>query len=328
MSAPYQVLQPLPAEQRAALKADIEAHGLQVAVVYDELGNVIDGHTRDEIARELGMTDWPRVIRNGLSDEQKVDLAYALNLQRRHMTGDERREAIAAYLRRYPRKSDRQIAVSIGVDHKTVSVVRKDLDARGEIPHVDTRTDAQGRQQPVPKVSPKAVGKRVGKQISRVEASGHRDLVTAVREERITAAEAERYLALSLKTQKRLASEADPTRRQRMAVVSSTLSRVQKARAVRHEPSAEEPQEVAAKAMARRSEFLVGFTNALQQVANYLAFYHHLKSEDEIVDAVLAVIDLDDIPLMQQFDVLAPFVHALARVEQHRRQRMVVDAAQ
>jgi hypothetical protein len=32
-------------------------------------------------------------------------------------------------------------------DHKTVAKDRADLEARGEIPHVSTRTDAAGRQQ-------------------------------------------------------------------------------------------------------------------------------------------------------------------------------------
>jgi hypothetical protein len=47
-----------------------------------------------------------------------------------------------------PEKSDRQIADTVKVDHKTVGAVRAEQEARGEIPHVETRTDSMGRQQP------------------------------------------------------------------------------------------------------------------------------------------------------------------------------------
>jgi DNA-binding transcriptional regulator YhcF (GntR family) len=50
-----------------------------------------------------------------------------------------------------PGKSDRAIAEKIGVDHKTVAKVRADLEDVGSIPHVDTRTDSKGRQQPATK---------------------------------------------------------------------------------------------------------------------------------------------------------------------------------
>src|SRR5262249_40068638 len=37
------------------------------------------------------------------------------------------------------------------VDHKTVAAVRREGEARGEIPHVETRTDSKGRKQPTRK---------------------------------------------------------------------------------------------------------------------------------------------------------------------------------
>lgn len=44
--------------------------------------------------------------------------------------------------------SDRQIARGLGVDNKTVSAQREELQGREEIPHVSTRTDTLGRKQP------------------------------------------------------------------------------------------------------------------------------------------------------------------------------------
>jgi hypothetical protein len=69
---PYQLMPPLSAEEYAALKADIAERGVQVPVEYDEHGNVIDGHHRIQICAELGIAQWPRLVRHGLSEEDKV----------------------------------------------------------------------------------------------------------------------------------------------------------------------------------------------------------------------------------------------------------------
>jgi len=55
---------------------------------------------------------------------------------------------VKKFLEEFPETSDRQVGKIAGVDHKTVGVVRKDLQSRGEIPHVSTRTDSLGRSQP------------------------------------------------------------------------------------------------------------------------------------------------------------------------------------
>src|SRR4051794_36850621 len=67
----YQTLPPLPAEVYAALKADIAANGILVPVDVDENGNVLDGHNRTRIAEELGIRDYPTVVRPGLSEQDK-----------------------------------------------------------------------------------------------------------------------------------------------------------------------------------------------------------------------------------------------------------------
>ena len=57
-----------------------------------------------------------------------------------------RARSLADALRETPERSDRQIAGAVGVDHKTVSKARAELVARGEIPHVEKRTDSIGRK--------------------------------------------------------------------------------------------------------------------------------------------------------------------------------------
>jgi hypothetical protein len=61
---------------------------------------------------------------------------------------------IGDWLGKAPSKSDRQIAKFIGVDHKTVGKIRREAEARGEIPHVEKRTDTKGRSQPAKKPKP------------------------------------------------------------------------------------------------------------------------------------------------------------------------------
>lgn len=92
-----------------------------------------------------------RLIRRGLSEDQKRAHARALNLNRLHLTQIQRRELIAAQLKETPELSDRQIAVSLGVNHETIGAARRDLEGRGEIRHADARTDTKGRKQPATK---------------------------------------------------------------------------------------------------------------------------------------------------------------------------------
>lgn len=144
----YQLLPPLSEDEFAALKADIEARGVLVPVEYDDDGEVLDGHHRVRACAELGITDWPRVVRPGLSEDGKRLHARQLNLARRHLDRAQKRELIAAQLKDTPQKSNRQIADGLKVDHKTVQAVRQASERRGEIPHVSKTIDKSGRCQP------------------------------------------------------------------------------------------------------------------------------------------------------------------------------------
>jgi ParB-like chromosome segregation protein Spo0J len=159
----FQVLPPLAPDDFELLKADIDANGVQVAVEYDEDGNILDGHHRVRACKELGIDEWPRVVRTGLTEAKKRNHARSLNLARRHLTRDQKRELIAAQLVDTPECSARQIATGLGVDHKTVASVREDLVATGEIPQLEKTTgkDGKARLASKPKTAskPKAKGK-------------------------------------------------------------------------------------------------------------------------------------------------------------------------
>lgn len=148
MNAPYQVMPPLSPEDYEALKADIAERGVLVPVEYDEHGIVLDGHHRVKACGELGITDWPRLIRRGLSDEGKRAHARALNLARRHLTQAQRQALVDAQLIDTPEQSDRSIAGKLGVSQPTVSARRKELEAEGMVIKVITTTGKDGIEQP------------------------------------------------------------------------------------------------------------------------------------------------------------------------------------
>ena len=117
MRAAYQLLPPLTSDEYEVLKADIATRGIQIPIEFDEAGNVLDGHHRLRIAQELGC-GYPRIVRHGLSEAQKIDHCLALNLARRHLN-DEQRAALHATLREMGR-SLRSIASTTGVSPQTV----------------------------------------------------------------------------------------------------------------------------------------------------------------------------------------------------------------
>lgn len=144
----YQVMPDLSDDEYAELKADIEQRGVMVPIEFDELGNVLDGHHRLKICKELGIKDYPKVIRAGMSENEKLTHARKLNIARRHLTSEQKRGLIGDNLKANPQKSDRQHAQELGVSPTTVGKVRKELENKGDVSKMDTSTDTLGREQP------------------------------------------------------------------------------------------------------------------------------------------------------------------------------------
>ena len=143
----YRLLPPLDAETYAGLKANIALNGVQVPVVKDEKGFILDGFARAKIAKELGY-ECPSVTVRGLTEQEKRVQVRALNLARRHLDYAAKRQIIADELKENPDRSNRWIAKSLGVDHKTVASVRTPMGATGEVPQTDYRLGADGRYRP------------------------------------------------------------------------------------------------------------------------------------------------------------------------------------
>lgn len=115
---PYQLLPRLTDDEYESLKADIAENGLRVPIDVDEDGVVLDGHHRAWIAAELGV-DVPRRVVSGLTEQQKRNHARAVNVLRRHLDKDARREQVRQM--RDEGQSVRMIAVTLGVPKSTVS---------------------------------------------------------------------------------------------------------------------------------------------------------------------------------------------------------------
>ncbi|RLC87698.1 MAG: hypothetical protein DRJ03_05330 [Chloroflexi bacterium] len=118
------LLPPLSQEEYEALKADIAERGVLVPVEYDEDGNILDGYHRVRACQELGIKDWPRIVRVGLTEEEKIEHALSLNLNRRQLTREQKQE-IAKQLRERG-WSQRRIARVLGVTQPTIHNWLKD----------------------------------------------------------------------------------------------------------------------------------------------------------------------------------------------------------
>jgi hypothetical protein len=162
-------------DELEALGADIKKNGLAnpIAIVTrkdakDWHYQLLDGRNRLDAMELVGvpfnlMLTYGKcclivgeiVIPPIVIDSDPYVYVLSANIHRRHLTVELKRELIAKLLKFTPEKSDRQIAETTKTDHKTVASVRAEQEARGEIPHVETRTDSKGRQQPARKTSTK-----------------------------------------------------------------------------------------------------------------------------------------------------------------------------
>ena len=144
----YQVMPELSADEYSELKADIKERGVMVPIEFDEFGNTLDGHHRLKICEELGITDYPKVIRAGMTEEQKRTHARKLNMARRQLSQKQRRDLIREQLKETPEKSDRQIAAALGVSNSTVSSQRKEMVANHQLCESHSSIGADGRERP------------------------------------------------------------------------------------------------------------------------------------------------------------------------------------
>ena len=157
MSKPvlFQNMPPLSPEEYAELEASIKEHGIQVPILIDEDGVVIDGHHRQKIAQELGIRCPKRQVIDKTESEKRT-LALSLNVHRRHLTREQKRALIAESIKADPQLTDREHARRTSASPTTVGTVRDQLESEGEVSKLDTRFDPRGYEQPATKPAPKS----------------------------------------------------------------------------------------------------------------------------------------------------------------------------
>jgi hypothetical protein len=138
------------------LADDIKANGLIEPITLFE-GKILDGRNRYRACQLCGTQPQFRELRE-LSDNP-VAFVISKNIQRRHLTAEQKRALLADLIKSDPTKSDRQIAEEAKVDHKTVGSVREGMEATGEIPQLDATTGKDGKKR---KTKGKGGGSRKG----------------------------------------------------------------------------------------------------------------------------------------------------------------------
>jgi site-specific DNA-methyltransferase (adenine-specific) len=141
----FQLFDLLSADEYAALKADIARRGVLVPVELDEDGQVLDGHHRTRACEELGITNYPRTTRSGMSDDEKEEHIVTLNVRRRHLDQAAKRKWAEWFLNRHPEWSDRRVAAEVGMSPTTVGEVRGSTVQSGQLA---TRVGRDGKARP------------------------------------------------------------------------------------------------------------------------------------------------------------------------------------
>lgn len=85
------------------------------------------------------------------SSHDPYALVLSLNVRRRHLSSEQKRELVAKILQAKPGMSSRRVAQLVGVSPTTVASGRRRLEAQGDVSKLDTLTDTKGRQQPARK---------------------------------------------------------------------------------------------------------------------------------------------------------------------------------
>jgi hypothetical protein len=144
------------------LADDIKANGLIEPIALYE-GKILDGRNRYRACQLYGTQ--PR-FHELPADTNPVAYVISKNIQRRHLTAEQKRALLATLIKIDPTKSNRQIADEAKVDHKTVGSVREGLEGSGEIPQLDATTGKDGKKRRTKGKGTKGKGGSKGKAIT------------------------------------------------------------------------------------------------------------------------------------------------------------------
>src|SRR6516162_2777573 len=144
---------PMAPDELRALAHDIKQNGLRepVSVVEDRSGKnvLIDGRNRLDALELLDDAERFNLDNYIIFEKFPADIditarVVSLNLHRRHLTVEQKRDLIAKLIKAQPEKSNRQVAKTVKASPTTVGTVRTEMETKGEVSKLDTRTDANG----------------------------------------------------------------------------------------------------------------------------------------------------------------------------------------
>ncbi|MCF6100351.1 ParB/Srx family N-terminal domain-containing protein [Mesorhizobium muleiense] len=139
------------------LAADIKANDLRLPVIiwHDDDGTewLLDGRNRldalELIGEKLITPDGKLSVYDYHTDKADRGDPYAyvisLNIKRRHLTAEQKRDLIAKLLKAGPERSNRQIAGVVKASHVTVGKVREEMEATGQVDQLTKTVGADGK---------------------------------------------------------------------------------------------------------------------------------------------------------------------------------------
>jgi hypothetical protein len=133
---------------------------IEVALVGDTIGDGAtisvgdDDNYRDIWIAPPQLLEGVRIDGSGqlVPNIDPFSYVVSVNVRRRHLTSEQKRDIVAALLKAHPERSDRETAKLAKVSPTTVGVIRGELEEAGAVSKLDTRTGADGVQQPARKL--------------------------------------------------------------------------------------------------------------------------------------------------------------------------------
>jgi hypothetical protein len=132
-----------------ALSKDISENGLSTPIDFRMVGEdreILDGRHRMDALEMAGIEPPAKAFRELDLDEAGAVLhVISMNIHRRHLDHEQKRQVIADLLKADPSLSDRQIGKAAAADHKTVAAQRGRMERTGELPQLKKRKGADGK---------------------------------------------------------------------------------------------------------------------------------------------------------------------------------------
>jgi len=129
------------------LVSDIERRGLLFAItVFD--GQIVDGRNRALACQKAGVE--PTYTPFQGTAEDLPQFIVSVNIHRRHLKPDQRRDLIKKLLKLGPEQSNRAVAAIAKADDKTVATVRREMVSTAEIPQLKKTVGRDGRSRSKP----------------------------------------------------------------------------------------------------------------------------------------------------------------------------------